>query len=798
MPGSMRMLRGALAVPGVCAGLLAYSPAATAQTASSTDPQSASPSHTGPQAGPQTGPAASSTVTPATGGASGKLNGAEQITVTALRQKTSLQKTPAAISVVSGETLDKSNITNAAGLNGLVPGLTVTKAAGFENLVNIRGVGSSTPENALVTQPGVAFFMDGVYLANSISLDQTLFDIDRVEVLRGPQGSLYGQSSTGGVINLVTKQPVLGQYGGQAEWGIGNYSLFQERAEVNLPVSDTVAVRMSFQKYDHDGFGHSIDQPIVGYSLDNAHDISGKVAFLWKPSDNLSATFTAQWYRAVQDGAEQKNILDPEPDPRLVNQDYPGQFNLDTSLYHLNLNWRLPFAMLQSVTGYQHLYNVQSEDSSRLSYAILKSYDDVAAWDTTVDNYTEDLSLASLPGGRLDWVAGVFLMKQRSNQFVSEFEGDNANPQLSTGTYIETDPPSNLAYGNVTVVSRDSAAGYAQATLRITDALRLTGGVRYNVDHYDDFDYNFSAFGSSKANTTYTTERPTGNVNLQYDLTPRNLLYASVTEGYKPGGVNGNPNSKVVGLTFAPEGITSFEVGAKNRLFQNHLILNVAAFFYDYRNMQYIESDPYPFAYGIANVPNTHIWGGEAEASYRMLDGRLRFNGQLSLENGEVIGDYRAVDSATTASVYTSSPACAYGGQYYNPACWAAVIAAAKNIRGGLPPDLPRVQAEINTEYTVHVLRGDLLSRAEFIYRGTEAARVFDDAAVDHVPSYPLWNLYFSYKPDRTRWLLSLALTNITNVAGVNSRYTDPYGTSQTSNEYIPPRQVIGRIGYAF
>ena len=782
MPAFPRRMSGALAIPGICVGLVGHPGNAGAQVA---------PQPTAPPAA-AAGTATAGRDKPSAGGS------VEQVMVTSLKQRSSLQKVPAAITAVTSATLDRANITNAAGLNGLVPGLTVTKAAGFENLINIRGVGSSTPENALTTQPGVAFFVDGVYLANSISLDQTLFDIDHVEVLRGPQGSLYGQSSTGGVINLVTSQPTLGVLSGKADWGIGNYDLFQERAEVNVPLSDAVAVRLSFQKYDHDGFGHSIDQPIVRYSLDDAHDISGKVALLWKPSDTFSATFSTQWYRAEQDGAEQKNILDPEPDPRLVNQDFLGQFNLVTSLYHVNLAWRLPFGTLTSVTGYQRLYNDQSEDSSRLSYAILHSYDDVAAWNTGIDNYTEDLSLASRPGGRLDWVAGIFLLKTRSTQFVSELEGTNPNPDVSTGAYVETDPPANLAYGNVTAVSRDSAAGYAQATLHVTNALRLVGGIRYNVDHYDEFNYNFSAFGSSKANTTYTTERPTGNIGLQYDLTPRNLLYASVTEGYKPGGVNGNAESKVVGLTFDPEGITSFEIGSKNRLLHDRLVLNLAGFFYDYRNLQYIENDPFPFAYGIANVPNTHIWGGEAEASYRMLGGRLRFNGQLSVENGEVIGDYKAIDSATTSAVYVSSPACAFGGQYYNPGCWAAVTAAARNIKGNLPPGLPRVQAEIDAEYSMHVGPGDLLSRAEFVYRGTEVARVFNDAGIDQVPSYPLWNLYFSYKPDHTHWLASLALTNIGNVAGVNSRYTDPYGTAQTSNEYIPPFQVVGRISYAF
>ena len=722
----------------------------------------------------------------------------EQVTVTALKQRTNLQRTPVAISVVSGSTLDRNNAVTLQGLNGLVPSLTVTPAAGFENLVNIRGVGSSTPENAVVAQPGVSFFEDGVYIANSISLDQALFDVDRVEVLRGPQGSLYGQSSTGGVINLVTNQPVIGQYSGHADWNIGNYDLFQERAEANLPVGNTVAVRVNIQKYDHDGFAQSVSQPIVGYALDDAHNVAGKVAILWHPSDDFSATFTAQWFRSDQDGAEQKNIRDPEPDPRRVNQDFPSEFDLDLDLYHLNLEWTLPFAVIRSITAYQHLYNVQSEDSSRLSYAVLGSYDDVAAWNTSIDSETEDLNIASLPNRQIEWVGGIFLMHQRATQFVAEFEGTNPNPDLTVLPNITSDPPSNLAYGNITDVSRNSIAPYLQSTLHITRTVRLTGGIRYNQDSYNDFAYNFSAFSSSKLNTDYTTGRITGNVNLQWEATPANMLYGSVTEGYKPGGVNSNNDSVVVSRTFVPEGITSFEVGSKNRFLDNSLLLNVAGFFYDYRNLQYIEDDPIPFEYGITNVPDTHIWGGEAEGTYLMLAGRLRLNGQLTLEDGSIIGDYKAIDSNTTAKVYGTSPACAFGGQYYNPGCWAAVIAAADDTHGNQPPLMPNVQAEFNVQYTWPIWHGQLLSRAEFIYRGSEQARVFNDPAVDHVPAYTLYNLYFSYKPDRSRWTVSLALTNLANTAGVSSRYTDPYGTSQTSDQYVPPFQAVGSVGYSF
>ncbi len=720
----------------------------------------------------------------------------EQVTVTSLRQRTNLQKTPVAITSISSTALDKSNITTLAGLNGLVPGLTITKTAGFENLVDIRGVGSATPENALVTQPGVSLFVDGVYIANTISLDQTLFDLDRIEVLRGPQGTLYGQSSTGGVINLVTNQPVLGQYSGHADFGIGNDDLFRERAAVNLPISDQVAVRLSFQKYDHSGFGSSVDIP--NYQLDDAHDTSGKVAILYKPSETFSATFTAQWYGADQNGAEQKNIRDPDPDPRQVSQDYPSRFDLETSLYHLNLEWTLPWATLRSVTAYQNLTNKQSEDSSRLSYAILHSYDDIAAWNTSMQNYSEELDIQPHLGRRLDGIAGLFLTKQRSEQFVAEFEGKDADPDLAIAPDIETSPPLNLAYGNVTTVNRESVAPFVQATYHLTPSLRLTGGIRYNYDHYNDFNFTFASTGSSKANTLYQTNRTTGNINLQYDLTPRNLLYGSVTEGYKPGGVNGNEESRVVGLTFLPEDITSFEIGSKNRLLQDRIRLNVAAFFYDYRDLQYIETDPVPFAYGIANVPNTHIWGGEAEASYLVLHGRLRFNGQLTLEDGRMIGDYKAIDSVTTSQVYASSPACAFGGQYYNPGCWAAVIAAAKSVNGNKPPGLANVQAALNAEYSMAVPWGHLTSRVEYVYRGSEYARVFNSGTLDHLPTYGIVNLDFRYTPDRARWVVELALSNLTDIAGVNSRFTDPYGTGQTSEEFIAPFQVIGTLAYSF
>ena len=240
---------------GVCLAVLAPLSTVHAQAAA------------GQAAAPQDGPATAQ---------------ASEVIVTAARRATDIQKTPTAVSTVSSAALDASFITNLTGLNGVVPSLEITRASGFENLVTIRGVGYATPENSPTNVPGVAEFVDGVYIANTISLDETLFDVDHIEVLRGPQGALYGQSADGGAISILTRQPRLRAYDASGDASFGDYALFRERAEMNIPFGDTLAVRVSAQAFDHDGFTRNL--AIGDVRLDDAHDMSGKIAILWKPN----------------------------------------------------------------------------------------------------------------------------------------------------------------------------------------------------------------------------------------------------------------------------------------------------------------------------------------------------------------------------------------------------------------------------------------------------------------------------------------------------------------------------------
>jgi iron complex outermembrane receptor protein len=725
----------------------------------------------------------------------------DAVIVTAERRGTDVQRTAVAITAVPSKSLDESFITHIAGLNSQVPSFQATKTAGFENLVTIRGIGSATPENGLTTSPGVSQFIDGVYIANTISLDQTLFDIDRIEVLRGPQGALYGQSSIGGAINIITKQPVLNKFDAFADVSAGTYTLFRERGEVNVPVGDDIAIRASIQKFDHEGFTKNV--ALAPFREDDAHDASGKVAILWKPRDDFSATLTAQLYKSNQHGDAQRNINDPLSDPRKIYQDYPGHFALEGQLYHLNLQWDGPAFSVRSVSAYQGLDHVQRMSSSRSAFSLLGAYDDVAAWNTHVHNYTQEFDILSPAGSTFEWIVGAFGLYQASKQFVVEYGGSTqpTADDLDIPPNISSNPPSNLNYGNISHIMRRSYSAFAQGTYHLSDVMRITGGVRMNHDDFKDNSLNFSAFGSSTVVNESKTNKATWRIEADYDLTPDNMAYASYARGYKPGGVNGSSGQAVILPTFKAETNDAFEVGLKNYFLDRSIRLNVAAFYYNQKNFQYIQTDPVPFAAGISNIPKVRDYGVEFEAQYVGLDNHLRAGGTLSVVKGEVVGSYKTIDS-TVANAIENDPSfsspCAFGGAFYNPACWNAVIAAAKDIKGKTPPAMPKVSGSAYLSYRWDLPGGAFTSKVQYTYRGSMWARVFNEPTLDRVKSYSTTDLYFEYAPNQSRFRVSLAATNLFDKAGVNSRYTDPYGTGQTSEQYIPPRQVIGTIAYSF
>lgn len=763
---------------------------------------------------------------PADAAAVGK--GFGEIVVTAEKQPITLQNAPLSVSAVTADKLAEQNITDITGLNGSVPGLVVARSGGGERMISIRGIGSETPENTN-TQPGVSYHVDGVYIFNSIAASAAFIDVAQVEILRGPQGTMFGQGSTGGTINVVTNQPSTEALSGSVNIGGGNYDLIKGDAAINVPLGDTFAVRAAVQHYEHDGYAYATG--VEGhdkYQLDQADETGWKLSGLWAPTDNFSLTLSTIQFHSDTNGPAQKNILDPNPDPRVLTQDYPGRSVVDTELYSAVGRLDLGGVVATSITSYQKLHSEQAWDSDGLTADLFYNltynpisytgvrYDHVALWESNTKSYTQEVNLASDGEGPLQWIVGGVYLQSKNSQYINEFRADDDNivqPPLPLDTAWNDPLVDTLAYAELSAIKRKAWAAYFQGTYDVTDKLSIIAGARYNHDKYT----GTSASNGSATSGVYLqpqatpglkTNEVTGKLALQYKLAPDNMIYASYTRGFKPGGINGsaaNGGGAFVALgwedsikpTYKPETVDSFEIGSKNRFFDNSVQLNASAFYYNYTNMQFLEEDPILYGEGISNAPSAHIYGLELEGTW-LLDDHWSIEGSVSFLKGEFDKDYFALDpvNASAAQNAAGYPDYLFWLNFYNAAL--ARDGARQNINGNDVPKLPDVQGSIALSYTNRIGKGTLTAKAQYIYRGEYQYRLFNEGVTDTTPSYEQVNLFLKYAPDSSNFNVSLAVTNLFDKDGLNSRFSDPYGSAQTMDTYIAPRQVIASVGYKF
>jgi iron complex outermembrane receptor protein len=756
-----------------------------------------------------------------------------EIVVAAERTNVTLQKASLSVTAVTDDTLNKSNITEITGLNGSVPGLVVAKSGGGERLISIRGIGSETPENPN-TQPGVSFHVDGVYIFNSIAANAAFIDVAQVEVLRGPQGTMYGQGSTGGTINVVSKQPVPGEFSGSANVGYGNYNLLKTDAALNVPIGETLAVRGAVQHYRHDGYAKATS--VAGdpdYELDDADEWGGKLAVKWQPTDRISVLLSTIQYKGDNNAAAQRNILDPNPDKRELTQDFPGKTYIRTQLYYGVIKFDMGGATFSSITGYQKLHSNLSWDGDGLNTDLFYNltnttqpgagvrYDHIAAWEQHTKSWTQEYNLASDSDGPFRWIVGGVYLHSTNNNYINEYRaatGDGLNAPLPVDTPYNDPRVSTFTYAELSSITREAYAGYVQATFDVTDKLSVTAGARYNHDKYSGQGDSQAGPTTDKTSGPYlqpsrgvgtTTARVTGKFAVDYDLSLQNMLYASYTRGFKPGGINssasqGNSSYTIFGFdsgvkpTFKPETLDSIEVGSKNRFFGNTLQLNASAFYYFYKNLQFLEEDAVLFADGISNGPKAEVFGAEFEADWRATE-HLRLEGSLSLLHGEFKGDYLALNPTAADAAQVAAGFAGTGGFYGNfgPATFARE-AARQNINGNKIPKMPSVQGSAAVSWTGQIGSGEFTARAQYIYRGKFESRVFGTPVQDDTPDYSQVNLFANYDFGDTGFRASVTVTNVFDTNGVNSRFTDPYGSGQISDTFIAPRQAIFSVGYKF
>ncbi len=728
----------------------------------------------------------------------------EEVLVTAEKRTESLQNLSQAVTALTAEDVENRQLSSFVDLSAIAPGVNVAKNEGFKTVITIRGIGNEANQNA-IANPSVSYHLDGVYVASPFALQTDFLDLERIEVLRGPQGTLFGQNSTGGGINVITKAPTFDEVYGSADLTLGEYSQVKARAAVNLPLSDSLAARISVMSNKHDGFSDNVAN---GQDLDDADSISARAKVLYQPSDTFSATLTAQVFDEEVNGQAQKGIYDPTPGARNLAQDSLSSYELESQLYSLTLEWDLGAVTLKSLTSYQNDDIAIQRDNDRHDYRTLPPYFLLQSYFDPETNEqkttTQEFNLISNEPafGRLDWVAGIFYLDTEVDISILE--------RLDFGFDGVFDPftlDDIYAYGgDVGFISdskpeRESISLYGQGTWSLTERSRLIGGLRYTEDEVYSAVTNFYGREGTEI-LEIESEKVTGRLALEVDLGDATMLYASYTRGFKPGGSNLTFGREavvspiVVLPVFEEETIDAYELGLKTDLADGRVRLNGAAFFYTYDNLQYQATDPEVFQGGVGNIPESEIMGAELELGAFLSDS-LIFDARLAWLDTEITASHLALDNV--ASEAATNALLAQGLNLFSPEVERARAAQIADVQGNELAKTPGFTANLALTYS-HALAawGDIEGTLSYTHRGDFRHRIFNNPLTDEVDGYDTVDLLVRLLPSGANWRLELIGKNLTDEDGINARFTDVFGVGATGDQFIPPRQLMVRVGLDF
>ena len=432
----------------------------------------------------------------------------EEVIVTAEKRDESLQDVSQAVTAITDTEIEAKNITSFVDLTAVVPGVTVAKNEGYKTVISIRGVGNETNQNAIAA-PSVAYHMDGIFIASPFSLQTDFLDVERIEVLRGPQGTLFGQNSTGGAINVISKKPSTDSLSSKVQVTAGDYGLMKVSSSTNFPISDTLATRFSFSSIERDGFSENIQ---LGQELDDANSISLRSDWIMELSDTSSLRFFAQYFDSDRNGAAMKGIDDYlAPDPRELIQDTMSKQELSSKVFALTYESDLGFANLKVMASVQEDDILVVRDNDRHSFGrqLMLSIPGFAGVTypqaefnpetSLVDTTTFEVNLISnepLMDGKLDWTVGAFFMEHEIENhirgYVDETGADDNNGELiydcresfaNPNYCYDVNGPDpwfffEFDFVTDTFPTRESFSVYAQTTYSFSDQLRLISGLR--------------------------------------------------------------------------------------------------------------------------------------------------------------------------------------------------------------------------------------------------------------------------------------------------------------------------------
>ncbi len=656
----------------------------------------------------------------------------DEVVVTARHREENLQNVPLSITALSGTMIKELHEATLQGLEFSVPNMVFGETgASAETFIGIRGIGDFARNIGFDTRVGV--YIDGVFAGQSLAVDQGLVDLRQIEVLRGPQGTLFGKNSSSGVIDIITNAPVIGEFSSEWRVGGGNFRTFNGSGVLNLPLGQSSAARLSVATQRQGGY---IDNLFDGSKLMTNNFTLARARFLFKPSDALDISFSfdarrqnnrtlflepdASYENAVGNPAAAPDfIVDQDADLIDNNKGWGGGLTID---YKLANDF-----VLTAITGYRAADRKtgSDEDATRVFTLNARYFQD------HFKHFTQEFRLASRGNERFRYVLGAFYFDQKANtdRVVALGPGFGGPPQ---GVDAATQHSS---------VDTRNWALFANANHDLTERLTLSGGVRFTDERKDAKIHQnvFPGFGLAlllDENLSRSENYFTATASLKYKLSDRSSGYFTYSSGYKSGGYNVDLIRVASDLPYQEEKVDSYELGVKSDLLNGRLRLNLATYLAKYRNYQVFQFrfDPGTgtTALLVSNAASVKTRGFETEATALLTD-------RLSLDVG--LGYSKAT--------FDDFP----GGAVD------ATTGGLLNVAGNVLPRAPKWTANVTAAYEFPV--GSVKGRVAlgYGYRGEQFFNP-DNRENDRQGGYGLWNASVNFDLS-DRWQLSLYGQNL-------------------------------------
>ncbi len=553
-----------------------------------------------------------------------------EIVVTAAKRSENLQAVPISISAIGGDALARARITNVDSLVTKVANLQISSTVGDNTpIFALRGVSMS--DYSLNQSSPVATYYDEVYKGNFAFLGVAMFDLERVEVLRGPQGTLYGKNTTGGAVNLISRDAKLGETSGYINAGYGNYNRVDLSGAVNVPLGDKAALRVAGTFANADGWFKNVVPGVPDLASTKEWAIRGTLKY--EPMDGVKLTLRAS--HSFQGPQNYGIFAQPEATNRLgltkwqIASDVAQKRRAVTTSVAFTANIDVSDTLaLTSITSYDKGTLFFKEDTDGTASRLLEvPYYDKAS------QFAQDLRLTSNTGGPFDFILGVYYNREKVfNRTALEILTDNdvnGDGQI-TAADCAAGLPAACKIQNQFDQVKKSFAVYTDLKYKVSDAITLRGGLRYTHDKGEQTGFSADAYGYDNvfvtnliplSNLGFKKDNVSGKIGLDYKLASGDLLYASVSRGYRAPSFNAQAFFAPVELSVAKaEEVTSFEAGAKTQFWDRRITLNMAGFYYNYKNQQFINVDPNTAAQQLLNIPKSTLYGAEAELTVRATD----------------------------------------------------------------------------------------------------------------------------------------------------------------------------------